>query len=85
MQIEMKGQVLLHCPEVQALTGLSRSSLYERLNPRSPYHDSSFPQPVRVGQSSVRWIPSEVESWVLSRPRALGKRKSGAKLGQAKE
>lgn len=66
--------VLLRCLEVQQRTGLSRSSVYARMNPTDVAYDSSFPLPVNVsakgGSVSNRWIAHEVDAWIASRPRA---------------
>lgn len=43
---------------------LSRSSIYARLDPKSPYYDPDFPRPIRLGAGSVGWIESEVERYV---------------------
>ncbi|WP_144203406.1 AlpA family phage regulatory protein [Shewanella sp. KCT] len=48
------------------LTGLSRSSIYEKLNPDSPRFDPSFPQKVPLGARAVGWYQGEVESWLKS-------------------
>ena len=55
---------LLPRREVEAATGLRRSFLYELMQA------GRFPQPVRVGGRAVRWLESEIEQWVESRPRA---------------
>ena len=66
--------VLLRCVEVQQRTGLSRSSLYARMNPADPAYDNSFPLPVNVSAKgscvSNRWIAHEVDAWIASRPRS---------------
>lgn len=65
--------VLLRCVEVQQRTGLSRSSVYARMNPSDPAYDSSFPSPVNVSARrscvSNRWIAAEVDAWITNRPR----------------
>ncbi|PIF73738.1 AlpA family transcriptional regulator [Variovorax sp. 54] len=48
----------------------SRSSVYDMLNPRSKYFDKEFPQPVRLGQRSVRWFEDELDGYLTSRPRS---------------
>jgi len=53
--------------EVEQRTGLSRSSIYARLqlNPRRPTDvDPTFPRPISLGARSVGWIESEVEAWI---------------------
>lgn len=56
-------------PAVMRLTGLSRSSLYARLNPTSAYFDSTFPRPFPLfGSAQSRgakgWRLMEILSWL---------------------
>ena len=57
---------LLRLREVLALCGLSRSTLYRQMG------EGAFPRPLRVGVRAVRWRESEIEDWLVSRPRATG-------------
>jgi prophage regulatory protein len=47
---------------------LSRSTLYEKINPTSPRYDPTFPKPFRLGKAgaAVGWLESEVESWIFA-------------------
>ena len=51
-------------PEVLRILGISKSSLYDRLNPKSPSHDPDLPRPFKLGNSerspSVWWHSSMV-------------------------
>ena len=72
VQAAAQHVTLIRSAEVQARTGLSRSSMYARMNPGDPAYDRSFPLPVNVsstGKVSNRWIASEVDAWIVSRPR----------------
>ena len=51
----------LRLPEVLARTGLSRSTIYVRLD------QGHFPRPVSLGARAVGWIESEVEEWIRER------------------
>ena len=51
----------LRLPEVLARTGLSRSTIYVRLD------QGSFPRPVSLGGRAVGWIESEVNEWIRER------------------
>lgn len=58
---------ILRIEQVLEVTGLSRSSLYRRIN------DGTFPKPLRLGGDTSRaigWLESEVTAWIASRPRA---------------
>ena len=54
----------LRLPEVKAITGLSKTSIYELIR------EKSFPAPVRLGPRAVAWVRSEVRQWALERVRA---------------
>jgi predicted DNA-binding transcriptional regulator AlpA len=60
---------LLRVGEVADLLGVSRSYVYKLAQ-----NTADFPQPVVLGaddnkRSSSRWVLSEIEDWVNSRPR----------------
>ena len=62
--IELEGPVrvrILRLPEVQRRTGLSRSTIYVRLD------QGRFPKPVSLGARAVGWIESEVDEWIRER------------------
>lgn len=61
---------LLRLPDVVRLVGLSRASIYSRLDSRSKYWDPSFPRPISLspsGRGSVAWVSEEVETWIRQR------------------
>lgn len=58
---------LIRMPEIQAITGMARPTIYKRLK-----DDPSFPRPVRLSNSNSRgapvaWVLSEVQTWVRQR------------------
>ena len=53
--------------QVEVRTGLARSTIYDKLNPNSPRHDTSFPKPISLGTGAVGWIESEVTEWIEAR------------------
>lgn len=61
---------ILRRRHVEARTGLSRSTIYSRLNPKSPNYDPTFPKPIELGHGMknppVGWLESEVESWLAA-------------------
>jgi len=70
---------LLKRQDVERLTGLGRSAIYARLNPDHPQHDPSFPKPVPMGgtpdrATSVRWVASEVDTWISAKVAARDNR-----------
>jgi prophage regulatory protein len=66
---EAKEIRILRRKQVEARTGLSRSSIYARLrrNPKRPGdYDPSFPRPVSVGAKAVGWIEAEINAWLTA-------------------
>lgn len=51
-------------PEVEHLTGLSRSTLYALIAARA------FPRPVKLAARSVGWPESAIETWMAARKSA---------------
>ncbi len=49
---------ILRLPQVKRQTGLSRSSIYERMG------KGSFPKPISLGTRAVGWLESEIEDWL---------------------
>ena len=50
--------MLIKLNEVKARTGLSRSSIYAYID------KGIFPAQVKLGERSVAWLDTEIESWV---------------------
>lgn len=66
---EAKEIRILRRKQVEARTGLSRSSIYAKLrhNPKRPSdYDPSFPTPVSVGAKAVGWIEAEIDAWLTA-------------------
>jgi len=66
---EAKETRILRRKQVEARTGLSRSTIYSKLkpNPKRPSdYDSTFPTPVSVGAKAVGWIESELDAWLIA-------------------
>lgn len=59
-QIESKPSILRR-RQVEARTGLSRSTIYLRVA------GGTFPPPVNLGSRAVGWLDSEISDWVASR------------------
>jgi prophage regulatory protein len=47
--------------EVEKVTGLSRSTLYEEIA------EGRFPKPINIGTRAVAWLETEVEAWQKAR------------------
>ncbi len=60
---------ILRRKQVEARTGLSRSTIYAKLrrNPKRPTdYDPTFPTPISVGAKAVGWIESELDAWLIA-------------------
>lgn len=51
---------ILRRKQVEARTGLSRSTIYERIK------TGTFPAPVSIGAKAVGWIEAEIEAWIAA-------------------
>lgn len=49
---------ILRRHDVQARTGLSRSTIYRRAA------EGTFPKPVHLGERAVGWVESEIQTWL---------------------
>ena len=63
------SQRLIRLPQVKAMVGLGRSSIYDRIK------KEAFPKPIKLGRLSV-WVEAELEAWIreqieASRPRPV--------------
>lgn len=58
---------LLRRTELEKLIGLSRSSIYARLDPKSSQYDASFPRPIKLGAKTVAWLAAEIDGWINAR------------------
>lgn len=58
---------ILRRKQVEARTGLSRSTIYSRINGTRPGEcDPTFPKPISLGAKAVGWIESEVDAWITA-------------------
>ena len=58
---------ILRRPEVEARTGLSRSTLYFMIS------EGEFPKPVKIGRRAVGWPESRISTWLATRSDTDGK------------
>lgn len=49
---------ILRLPAVISRVGLSRSSIYARMN------EGTFPQPVQLGPRAIGFVEAEISSWL---------------------
>lgn len=58
---------LLRRKQVEQSLGLSRSTIYARLDPRSRHYDPDFPKPIKLGATSIAFVESEVQDYIAHR------------------
>ena len=51
---------ILRRKQVEARTGLARSTIYDRVK------TGNFPAPVSIGVRAVGWVESEIEEWLTA-------------------
>jgi prophage regulatory protein len=49
---------ILRLPSVKTITGLSRSTIYQRIS------QGTFPKPVSLGGRAVGWLAAEIQEWL---------------------
>ena len=54
----MSQHQLLRLPQVIALTGLSRSTIYLYIR------QEKFPEPIKLGERAVAWREDEIKLWI---------------------
>lgn len=52
--------------DVKAITGLSRSTIYDKQDPKSKRFDPLFPKRIKLGARAVGWLRSDLDSWLDS-------------------
>ena len=52
---------ILRRPQVEAKTGLSRSSIYAQMK------KGHFPKPIKLGPRSVGWVDSSINAWIQAK------------------
>lgn len=65
--LSQKPPTIIRLKQVLERTGLSRSTIYDKINPKSPRYDLTFPKQVSLGIGSVGWYESELICWIESR------------------
>ncbi|HGJ9031510.1 prophage regulatory protein [Pseudomonas nitritireducens] len=66
------GFRVLRLRDLVECLGVGRSTIYDRMNPKSPRYDASFPRPIRLSvggrrAGAVGWIESDVRRWLRAR------------------
>ena len=57
---------VIRMKELISLLGLSRSTIYEKINPKSERYDPSFPKKIKLGASSIGWLEHDIKNWLVN-------------------
>lgn len=63
----MNNLRIIKRPEVESITGLSRSTIYVKMGA------GTFPKPIKLSERSVGWLEHEIQEWVKNRVSATRK------------
>jgi prophage regulatory protein len=63
-KIQNTEHQIIKLPSVISISGLSRTSIYNRIE------EGIFPKQISLGERSVGWVKSEILAWVDSRIKA---------------
>lgn len=55
---------LLRRKQLEQLLGISRSTIYARLDPKSKHHDPDFPKPIQLGIYTIAWVEAEAQAYI---------------------
>lgn len=55
---------VIRLPQLKALLGISRSTIYSRISAKSKYYDPLFPKSVSLGPKAVGWILKDVYFYI---------------------
>lgn len=55
---------ILRLKQLTERIGLGRSTIYDRMDVKSPRYDETFPKPIKLGAAAIGWIDSEITTWI---------------------
>jgi prophage regulatory protein len=55
---------VLRVKHLCACLGLSRSTIYDRINPESKRYDETFPKQFKLGGTAVGWSEDAIQKWL---------------------
>ena len=62
--VQHRPKKVLRISELILRTGLSRSTIYSKLDPGSAAFDPTFPKQIKLGSRAVAWMEDEVDAWL---------------------
>ncbi|MCU4578462.1 AlpA family phage regulatory protein [Acinetobacter courvalinii] len=64
---ENRNNQIIRINKLKQMIGLSRSSVYDKMNPKSNRYDASFPRPIKLSISAVGWFEQDIIDWLNSK------------------
>jgi prophage regulatory protein len=61
----------LNTMQVAEIIGCHSQTILNKSNPKSAWHDPSFPKRIVFGHKSVRWNEAEIIKWIESKKRDI--------------
>lgn len=58
---------IVRLKQLTARLGLGRSTIYDRMDAKSPRYDATFPKPIKLGAAAIGWVDSEITTWIEQR------------------
>jgi len=58
---------VLRMKDVVNMCGLSRSTIYDKMDAKSRRYDPSFPRPLKLGISAIGWMEQDIFGWLDSK------------------
>jgi prophage regulatory protein len=55
---------IIRLNELTSMVGLSRSTIYDKQNPKSSRFDPLFPKKINLGARAVGYFQMEIEAWL---------------------
>lgn len=69
--------IILRVKQLAARLSISKSSIYERINPHSPRYDSTFPKKITLSPGVVGFLQQDADAWIQSRINASCSKSAG--------
>lgn len=57
---------VIRLPKLLSILGISRSTVYLKINQTSKYYDKDFPKPIKLGEKAIGWINQDVMEYIES-------------------
>lgn len=65
-QLSNISNQIIRLKELTVILGISRSTIYDKQDPKSPRFDPLFPQKIKLGARAVGWFLKDIEFWLSS-------------------